>query len=258
MLGEQCARAMAELTEYVIRLRTALHVNSKEENNGKHNASPSLPRSREDGDAGCADPSGGRCRRAGEGEELRHLRLGHLLLLHWIPPDKMPIILGHEFTGEVVEVGPIPKSMGLFKPGDRVVVNPVQHCNACYACASGRTNLCSNLYVPGVKPTARSPSMRSPATPGCSSWMTASATQPRVHRAAGVRGLCHEQAGDRTGPVRGHLRPRSDRHHDDADRRAHRRGKVAMIGTATTVWKRPRSGARTTSSTPRMRSRPTT
>jgi L-iditol 2-dehydrogenase len=66
------------------------------------------------------------------------------------PTGKMPIVLGHEFTGEVVEVGAIPKSMGLFKPGDRVVVNPVQHCNACYACASGHTNLCANLYVPGV------------------------------------------------------------------------------------------------------------
>jgi len=66
------------------------------------------------------------------------------------PTGKMPIVLGHEFTGEVVEVGAIPNSMGLFKPGDRVVVNPVQHCNACYACASGHTNLCANLYVPGV------------------------------------------------------------------------------------------------------------
>ncbi len=66
------------------------------------------------------------------------------------PTDKMPIILGHEFTGEVVEVGAIARGMGLFKPGDRVVVNPVQHCNACYQCASGRTNLCSNVYIPGV------------------------------------------------------------------------------------------------------------
>jgi threonine dehydrogenase-like Zn-dependent dehydrogenase len=66
------------------------------------------------------------------------------------PTGKMPIVLGHEFTGEVVEVGAIPKAMGLFEPGDRVVVNPVQHCNACYACASGHTNLCANLYVPGV------------------------------------------------------------------------------------------------------------
>jgi threonine dehydrogenase-like Zn-dependent dehydrogenase len=64
------------------------------------------------------------------------------------PTGKMPIVLGHEFTGEVVEVGKVAKD--LFKPGDRVVINPVQHCNACYACASGHTNMCANLYVPGV------------------------------------------------------------------------------------------------------------
>jgi len=63
---------------------------------------------------------------------------------------KGPLVLGHEFTGEVVEVGAVAKSMNLFQPGDRVVVNPVQHCNACYACAAGQTNLCANLYVPGV------------------------------------------------------------------------------------------------------------
>ena len=63
---------------------------------------------------------------------------------------KGPLVLGHEFTGEVVEVGSVAKSMKLFAPGDRVVVNPVQNCNACYACASGHTNLCANLFVPGV------------------------------------------------------------------------------------------------------------
>lgn len=63
---------------------------------------------------------------------------------------KGPIVLGHEFTGEVIEVGRIPEGLGLFKPGDRVVVNPVQNCNACYACAEGNTHLCVNLSVPGV------------------------------------------------------------------------------------------------------------
>jgi L-iditol 2-dehydrogenase len=63
---------------------------------------------------------------------------------------KGPIVLGHEFTGEVVEVGAVAKAMKLFAPGDRVVVNPVQHCNACPACAAGHTNLCANLFVPGV------------------------------------------------------------------------------------------------------------
>jgi len=66
------------------------------------------------------------------------------------PSGKGPLILGHEFTGEVVEVGAVAKSMKLFAPGDRVVVNPVQHCNACYACASGHTNMCTNLHVLGV------------------------------------------------------------------------------------------------------------
>jgi threonine dehydrogenase-like Zn-dependent dehydrogenase len=66
------------------------------------------------------------------------------------PTGKGPIVLGHEFTGEVVEVGAIPKGMKLFKPGDRVVINPLQTCNACYACASGHSNMCSNMTVPGV------------------------------------------------------------------------------------------------------------
>jgi len=63
---------------------------------------------------------------------------------------KGPLVLGHEFTGEVVEVGSIPEKLGLFNPGDRVVVNPVQNCNACYSCASGNTNVCTNMNVPGV------------------------------------------------------------------------------------------------------------
>ncbi len=66
------------------------------------------------------------------------------------PDGKGPIVLGHEFSGEVVDVGSIPQSMRIFKPGDRVVVNPVQHCNACYNCAQGKTHMCQNLKVPGV------------------------------------------------------------------------------------------------------------
>jgi len=63
---------------------------------------------------------------------------------------KGPLVLGHEFTGEVVEVGAIPKAKGLFKPGDRVVVNPVQYCNACEMCYDGKTHLCNNMTVNGV------------------------------------------------------------------------------------------------------------
>ncbi len=63
---------------------------------------------------------------------------------------KGPLILGHEFTGEVVEVGEIPRELGLFQPGDRVVLDPVQYCNACEICKRGYVNLCETKSVLGV------------------------------------------------------------------------------------------------------------
>jgi len=66
------------------------------------------------------------------------------------PDGKGPIVLGHEISGVVEKVGSIPQKMGLLKPGDRVVVNPVMQCNACPACANGQFNVCANPTVPGV------------------------------------------------------------------------------------------------------------
>lgn len=59
-----------------------------------------------------------------------------------------PLVLGHEFSGEVVEVGSVAR--GLFKPGDRVAVNPIQSCGACDECRAGRPQFCQNLSVLGV------------------------------------------------------------------------------------------------------------
>ena len=63
---------------------------------------------------------------------------------------KGPLILGHEVAGEVVEVGKFPRERGLYRPGDRVSVDPVQYCNACEVCAKGHVNLCENKDVIGV------------------------------------------------------------------------------------------------------------
>jgi len=63
---------------------------------------------------------------------------------------KGPLILGHEFTAEVTEVGALPAKLGLFKPGDRVVLDPLQYCNACEICKRGYVNLCENKTVLGV------------------------------------------------------------------------------------------------------------
>jgi L-iditol 2-dehydrogenase len=63
---------------------------------------------------------------------------------------KGPLILGHEFSGEVVDVGSIPEKLGLFNKGDRVVIDPVQYCNACEVCKRAMPNLCEKKEVLGV------------------------------------------------------------------------------------------------------------
>ncbi|MFW6180111.1 MAG: zinc-dependent alcohol dehydrogenase [Spirochaetota bacterium] len=63
---------------------------------------------------------------------------------------KGPLILGHEMTGEVAELGELPRELGLFQVGDRVAIDPVQYCNACEVCKKGQPNLCENKSVLGV------------------------------------------------------------------------------------------------------------
>lgn len=53
-----------------------------------------------------------------------------------------PVIIGHEFAGEVVEVG---SEVSKFKPGDLVTAEECQWCGECNACRSGWFNQCSNL-----------------------------------------------------------------------------------------------------------------
>lgn len=57
-------------------------------------------------------------------------------------------ILGHEFVGEVVEVGP--EAEGNWQVGERVCAMPFIGCGLCRACASGRYFECENKKVSGV------------------------------------------------------------------------------------------------------------
>ena len=59
----------------------------------------------------------------------------------YVPTMKKGDILGHEFMGEVVEVG---KKVDNLKTGDRVVVPFPIACGACNACKSGLYSLCEN------------------------------------------------------------------------------------------------------------------
>jgi threonine dehydrogenase-like Zn-dependent dehydrogenase len=65
-----------------------------------------------------------------------------LHLLQAYVPAMMPgDILGHEFMGEVVEVGP---SVSKLKVGDRVVVPFPIACGVCFACQKGLYSVCEN------------------------------------------------------------------------------------------------------------------
>jgi threonine dehydrogenase-like Zn-dependent dehydrogenase len=63
------------------------------------------------------------------------------LLDGYVPTMKRGDIMGHEFMGEVVDVGPGVKNL---KTGDRVVVPFPIACGACNACKSQLYSLCEN------------------------------------------------------------------------------------------------------------------
>ena len=58
-----------------------------------------------------------------------------------------PMIMGHEFAGEVVQLGTDVKHL---KEGDRVAVYPVDFCGECEMCQKGDVHLCLNKRAFGV------------------------------------------------------------------------------------------------------------
>ncbi len=58
-----------------------------------------------------------------------------------LPHIKPGTIIGHEFAGEVMEVGP---AVTHAKKGDKVAVNCITWCGECYHCRRGEVNHCEN------------------------------------------------------------------------------------------------------------------
>jgi len=58
-----------------------------------------------------------------------------------------PVILGHEFAGEIVDLGP---GCRHYQTGDRVVGEPhTRHCGQCYLCRTGNVQICAQKRSPG-------------------------------------------------------------------------------------------------------------
>ncbi len=93
--------------------------------------------------------------------ELRRLREGELLvkveacgicgtdvhIFDGTARSSPPVVLGHEYMGVVEDAK---HSSRVFKPGQRVAIDPNISCGKCYFCLRGEVNLCSSLKALGV------------------------------------------------------------------------------------------------------------
>lgn len=66
---------------------------------------------------------------------------------HPLTHEQAPVVMGHEFSGQVVEVG---EGVTKVKAGDRVVVEPIFACGKCTACKQGKYNLCEHMGFLGL------------------------------------------------------------------------------------------------------------
>jgi len=81
-------------------------------------------------------------------------------VMEWYRIKKAPLVLGHELTGEVIEVG---KDVSDFAVGDRVVVTHHVPCNSCHYCHSGHHSVCDTLRTTNFYPGGFSEYLRVPS-----------------------------------------------------------------------------------------------
>jgi L-iditol 2-dehydrogenase len=69
-------------------------------------------------------------------------------------PVQGPLVLGHEFSGVIEQVGPeaLDGNFQPLQPGTRVAVDPAQPCGRCELCEHGHPNLCRRLHFCGNYP----------------------------------------------------------------------------------------------------------
>jgi len=66
---------------------------------------------------------------------------------HPLTGQAMPLVLGHEFAGTVVEVG---ADVTGIETGANVTIEPVYRCDTCASCREGRYNTCQQIAFHGL------------------------------------------------------------------------------------------------------------
>src|SRR5215469_3829874 len=83
------------------------------------------------------------------GSDLHEYYHGPMMTLtrpHPLSGVQNPVVLGHEFSGEVVELG---QGVSDLKVGDLIAVEPVQTCGSCHWCRAGQYNHCPTPAIHG-------------------------------------------------------------------------------------------------------------
>jgi L-iditol 2-dehydrogenase len=75
-------------------------------------------------------------------------------VVEWYRRDRVPLVLGHEIAGEVVETG---NSVKLYKAGDRVSVSHHVPCGECRYCLNDHHSACETLRKTSFDPVYKLP-----------------------------------------------------------------------------------------------------
>jgi L-iditol 2-dehydrogenase len=80
-------------------------------------------------------------------------------VMEWYRIKKAPLVLGHEITGEIAEVG---EGVERYKAGDRVFVSHHIPCNTCRYCLNGHHTACETLHTTNYDPGGFAEYIRAP------------------------------------------------------------------------------------------------
>ncbi len=66
-----------------------------------------------------------------------------------IPGVPLPLIMGSDGAGEIIDMGSSAKKQSNQKSGDQVILSPIRSCGRCNYCQNGQENLCAQFHIPG-------------------------------------------------------------------------------------------------------------